>query len=449
MKIVISGGGEIGLMFIRAMVVEHDIYVIEFDTQKIEQLEPLDVQVINGNPTSLKSLKEAEVETADVFIASMPSDEVNILSCLAVKQISKAKTYCFVNKSNYFETFAGELGEHLVIDRIIWPEKLLGQHIANIIRVPGAIDVKVFERENLKVFECKLKENDKYVGQKFVNIKIPGGALAVAIFRNEEVVIPSGQTQLEVGDKIVFLGHEKSIKSIEGLFNPLSKQKFNIVIVGGGNIGSTLIESLTPYGNIGIKLVEKSYNVCQKLSERFGERVLVLHTDGTDSQTLKSIQIDQFDCLVALTGSDERNLFVALHAKKMNVRKVITRVYSKENIDFFESLGIDVALSARHSAIQEVMRQLNESFAPVFTIIEKGKAVIKEIKVSENFKPMRIMDLKMPPRTIIAAIKRGGRTIVPGGADKIKPDDCLRVFQTPESEGKLEEFLNSLIEKKT
>jgi trk system potassium uptake protein TrkA len=441
MKIVISGATEIGIMFARNLAKNNDIHVIESYQHQIEQVEQLDVQVINGNPTSLSVLQEASVSEADAFIACAHSDEVNVISCLAVKQLGKAQTFCFVNKAHYFETFAGELGEHLIIDRIIWPEMLLGQYIAQIIAVPGAIDVKVFDREDLKLLEFRLKPGDPAIDRQLKDLNIPHGALAVAIFRDDKIIIPGGLTTLHNNDKIIFMGHESSMRKIESRFNPNPGKNINIVIVGGGNVGYMLAKSLESYQNVRVRIIEKSPQQCHILAERLSERVLILHADGTDAAFLKSQQVENCDCLVAITGSDERNLLVAMHAKQLNVKKVITRAHSADNIDFFEKLGIDVALSSQFNSVQSVMRQISEDSIDVFTIFEKGKAEIREVSVHPDFPPTRLMELKIPEGVIIAAIRRGGRTIVPYGEDKIKGKDQLRVFCTTDKTDALSDYL--------
>ncbi|NCB37249.1 MAG: Trk system potassium transporter TrkA [Erysipelotrichia bacterium] len=441
MKIVISGGTEIGLLFARHLANNNDLHVIETLPQALNQLEQLDLQIIHGNPTSLAVLQEAKVAEADAFIACAHSDEVNVISCLAVKQLGKAQTFCFVNKAHYFETFAGELGEQLVIDQLIWPEKLLGEYIAKIIRVPGAIDVKVFDREDLKLLEFRLKSGNFAIGKQLKDLQIPHGALAVALFRNDSTIIPSGLTKLQENDKIIFMGHEASMRKIESRFNPSPGKSLNILIVGGGNVGYILAKSLEAFNNIKIRLIEKSLPQCQLLTELLSDRVLILHADGSDSAFLRSQQIDNCDCFVSVTGNDERNLMVSLHAKTLNAKKVITRAHSAENIDFFEKLGIDVALSSQFNAVQSVNRQIAKDAIDVFTIFEKGKAEIREIAVPADFPPSRLMDLKLPEGVIIAAIKRGGHTLVPGGEDKVKGKDHLRVFCASDQGETLTDFL--------
>lgn len=429
MKIVISGGTEIGLLFAKILADKNDLHVIESDPEAIKKLEQLDLQVVEGNPTALSVLQDASVAEADAFIACAHSDEVNVISCLAVKQLGKAKTFCFVNRAHYFETFAGELGEELIIDRIIWPEMLLGEYIAQIITVPGAIDVKVFESEDLKLLEFRLKPGDASIDRHLKDLNIPTGALAVALFRGADVIIPGGMTKLLEGDKIIFIGHEASMRKVEHRFNPSpGHKKQSVVIVGGGNVGFILAKSLESSGNVKVRLIEASYKQCESLADRLSDKTLILNADGTDPAFLRAQQVANCDCLVTLTGNDERNLFVSMHAKQLNAKKVITRAHNVDNIDFFEKLGIDVALSSQFIAVQSVNRQILEESVDVFTIFEKGKAEIREISVPTHFPPTKLMDLNMPAGVIIAAIRRGGRTMVPCGQDKIKGKDNLRVF---------------------
>lgn len=441
MKIVISGGTEIGLLFAKTLANDHDVHVIESLPHAIEQLEQLDLQVVNGNPTSLAVLQEAHVHDADAFIGCAHSDEVNVISCLAAKHLGKAQTFCFVNKAHYFETFAGELGEHLVIDRLIWPEMLLGEYVAQILAVPGAIDVKVFEHEDLKLLEFRLKTGNSAIGKKLKDLNIPRGTLAVALFRDDQVIIPGGMTTLYRNDKIIFMGHEASMRKIESRFNPNPGKSMNVVIVGGGNVGYILAKTLEAYSQFKVKIIEKSLPQCQILTEKLSDRVLVMHADGSDVAFLRSQQVENCDCLVAVTGNDERNFFVAMHAKMMNVKKVITRAHSTDNIDFFEKLGVDVALSSQFNAVQSVCRHISLDSIDVFTIFEKGKAEIREIVVPGDFPPRKLMDLRLPEGVIIAAIRRGGHTMVPGGEDKIKGKDHLRVFCAKDQGETLVNFL--------
>ncbi len=434
MRIVLSGATEIGLQFIKTLYKSNDVTVIEDGPKNLKLLEKYDVQVINGNPTSLSVLQSANVDSADVFIACAVSDEVNVISCLAVKQLGKAQTFCFVNKDHYFETFAGELGEKLVIDKLIWPEKLLGEYIAQIIAIPGAIDVKVFEHEDLKMLEFRLKSGSFGIGKKMMDLGIPRGVLAVAVIRGEQVIIPRGQTVLFKDDKIIFMGHERPMQEIESRFNPKPNETLNVLIIGGGTVGYVVAKTLEPYKHVRVRMVEKNLAQCRFLTENLSERILVLNADGSSEEFLKTQQLDQCDCVVALTGYEEKNLMVSLKAKLLKAKKVITRAYSSENVEFFDKAGIDVAVSAQLNSVLNVSKLISDDSIDVLTIFEKGKAEIKEVVVPDNFPPTMLKDLRPPEGVVFAAFKRGSNTVVPCGIDKIMGGDLLRVFMSSDNE---------------
>ena len=153
------------------------------------------------------------------------------------------------------------------------------------------------------------------------------------------------------------------------------------------------------------------------------------------------------DCIVAVTGNDERNLMVSMQAKLLNAKKIITRAHSIENADFFDKLGVDVAVSSQFNAVLNVSKLISEDSVDVFTTIEKGKAEIVEVIVPENFPATMLMDLKLPDGVVIAAVRRGSHTIVPCGVDKIKSGDTLRVFLTSATSGTITDFLNDVANK--
>jgi trk system potassium uptake protein TrkA len=134
-----------------------------------------------------------------------------------------------------------------------------------------------------------------------------------------------------------------------------------------------------------------------------------------------------------------------MYAKNLGVKRIITRAHSIDNIDFFEAMGIDVALSSQLNAIQSVDHAITDKGVDIFTFFEKGKAEIREIVAPARFPATRLMDMHLPEGVVIAAIRRGGRTIVPHGSDKIKGKDRLRVFCTMDSGEALSIYLEDLM----
>lgn len=429
-RIVISGGGDLGVLFARELGSQHELFVIEPVPTNLEKFDEFDLQVIQGSPTNLEVLKLAEVGQADVFIACAHSDEVNIISSLAAKQMGRAKTFCFVNKDHYFETFLGELGDKLVIDQLVWPEKMLAEDIARIISVPGAVDVEVIEKDVLKLLEFPLRGDHPFIGKKLRELELPKGVLVVAVVRNREVSIPSGSSELQLGDKVIFMGADAGMRKLEHRFNPSDHTHQRVAIIGGGNVGLMVARNLQADRNLDVQVIDQSMSRCQFLSQELESNIMVVHADASDIEFLQSHRISDCDCLVALTETDEKNLLVSLLAIQLKVRKVITRVTKPRNAELFEKVGVDVALSSRSTAIRNVVRTINAHGMSVMTLIEEGKAEILEIQVPEGFEPRLLKDMRLPEGIIIAAIRRKAHTIVPHGEDKIKPEDRLRVFCT-------------------
>ena len=104
MKIVIFGASEIGCLIATEFFEDHDITIIDKDENKTGVLDRLDIIYIAGNGSNINTLKSANIDDADIFIACSCFDEANIVACLTVSRLSDAKTVCFVSKPEYIES---------------------------------------------------------------------------------------------------------------------------------------------------------------------------------------------------------------------------------------------------------------------------------------------------------------------------------------------------------
>ena len=88
MYIVIMGGGRVGLSLADRLIIHgYDVTIIESNDDLCDHAsEELDAMVICGNGTDTKTLEEANIEEADVFVATTGNDESNLLSCILVKE---------------------------------------------------------------------------------------------------------------------------------------------------------------------------------------------------------------------------------------------------------------------------------------------------------------------------------------------------------------------------
>ncbi len=112
----------------------------------------------------------------------------------------------------------------------------------------------------------------------------------------------------------------------------------------------------------------------------------------------------------------------------MGVRKIVTRVNKRENVALFERVGIDAPLNPMVTALNVVLNSLQEGGHKLLATVEDGKAAILEMDVPDGFPPTEVKDLPRIPGSLIVAVTRGDRTIVPHGDDSIESGDRLLIF---------------------
>ena len=442
MKVAITGGGEVAYQIARELDETLDIIVFEEDPDSAARFDKLDVQVVRGSPTNAEILHGVELEPGDHFVACGESDEENIIACLAAKQACDVRTTCFVHKEEHYQSFARAPGRGtlLDIDRLISPPNLLAEEIARIVLVPRAIDVNTFLGGRIWLQEYRIHANSPLLGKRLAGLGFPENMLAVAVAQGEDFHVPRGNTVFQVEDKITFMGTQRALRALEQRFfkDVVEKVKF-VTIVGGGEVGLAVARRLEQEEDLELKLIESSQERCEFLASQL-KSTLVLNGDGTDLELLEVEQIYRSDVLVSVTADDETNLLTSLLGRETEIPKIITRVDKPANIYLFESVGIDVPLNPRGTAIRTVLDSLHGTQIPLLATIEQGRGSVMELTVPPDFPPTLVRALPEIDGVIIGAVVRDYATFVPRGDDEIRPFDRLLVFSTEEASETVRNF---------
>ncbi len=439
MKIVVFGASEMGLLIATEFFEDHDVTIIDKEENRTDAFNRLDISFIAGNGSNINTLKSANVEDADIFIASSNFDEANIVACLTVSRLSQAKTVCFVSKPEYIESLnLVKNTQYEVIDFVIWPEQLLTQEIFRIITVPEAVDVENFAQGKARLLEYRIKEDSLLLNKKLKDCRFTDQTLVVAITREETLFIPDGETEFNLNDKVIFMGSSTSLDILaRDIFQSKSKVK-TAAIIGGGSVGLMLALNLEKI-NIKTKIIERDYKRCEYLTEQL-KNALVLYGDGTNMELLEQEDIGECDVVISVTNNDEKNLLCSLLTKQMGCPKVITRVSQNANIGLFEKVGIDVAISPKEAAITEIRNSLMETDVEILATVERGQGRIIETVIPDNFNETSLMELQLPRKAVIAIIQRGHSVLIPKGITRLKPKDKLLIFTKDEDSQKIIDF---------
>ena len=255
--------------------------------------------------------------------------------------------------------------------------------------------------------------------------------IIVGIKRDSFLFIPNGLTEINEDDKLIFMGTSHSLDILAGTFFHEKEQVKSVAVIGGGNVGYMLAQSLEDM-KIKVKIIEKDYERCEYLAQELS-KTLVINGDGTNLKLLDEEEIGSCDVAIAVTNNDERNLLCSLLAKQLGVKRVISRVSKVLNIPLFEKVGIDIAVSPKTSAINEVRNDIDETNVDILATVEQGEAEVLEIPICEEFNGKLIKDLRFPAPAIVGIIQRRANVIIPKGDTQIKSCDILIIFTKADS----------------
>lgn len=446
MNIVIIGGGETGYQIAAQLHRDHDVTVLDTDESRGLELASLDVRFLTGNGADPEELRRADAGTADAVIACTTNDDVNVLGCLAARGLGAQQSLAFVTRERYIEAFQprGPMESvGLAIDRLIWPQRTLANQIVDIVRVPRAVDSGVFAGGMIRMLEYRLEPGDPFTGDTLARLELPPSVLVVGRIRDDEFTVPGGDSSLRPGDKVVFMGTADSMRELASRFSP-SRRRLNVTLIGGGNVGFMVARQLHSDRNR-LVIIEQDVQRAEKLALWF-PRALVLRGDGTDLELLEQERLEDSDVLVAITNDDAKNLLASLLGKQLGIPKVITRVSRAQNRRLFERVGIESPLTVRRAAVQEVLNWLRLDEADHVASIE-DRAEVMELVYPLDAARGSLSTIGSPPNSLIGAILRRNRVLIPDGSTELLPGDHLFIVTGKDNAEQIEEWLGSVVER--
>jgi len=177
---------------------------------------------------------------------------------------------------------------------------------------------------------------------------------------------------------------------------------------------------------------------------RDSPRTLVINGDGTSIDLLKSEGIETTDGFVAVTGFDEENLLVALLAKHLGAKKVIAKVDRVNYIPILEKIGVNAVVNPRMTTASAILRFIRRGQIISLTLLKEGEAEVIELIVSPHAKIINtpLKKANLPQNSIIGAIVRKNKVIIPHGDDIIQPEDKVIIFALSSDIKKIEKIFD-------
>jgi len=463
MKAVIVGGGLVGSQLARHLIQEKgDVVLIERNEETARHASNrLDCLVIQDEGNNLKALEEAGIANADALICVTDSDEINMITCgLASSRNPKLLKIARVRNPDYAKLGSIETPV-LGIDHLVHPDVEAAKAVIRAIEHGALGDVHSIGDTPFELGSIDIDEGSPFAGKTVRDFRVLAGVecLVTLIERGEECLIPTGRSVIEAEDRVHVVAREKHLGGIFEVAGKKQKPLRRVGIVGGGRIGSLVLEGLlgdgfrkrSPLGKLlamlrprsmqQLVVIEKDYAVCKELSSRFPD-VLVINEDISDEGFVDEEGISDLDLLVTTTENQELNMIAALYLKKRGIERAVALVNGGGYTGIARSLGIDVVVPLKSVVVDTILSHLIGGGVKSVHRVADGTVEILEMELCAESPAVgqRLDELKMADGSLVMLVTRGGDAFIPGGDCVFADGDRVVLIVKKGSVGDAERF---------
>lgn len=214
----------------------------------------------------------------------------------------------------------------------------------------------------------------------------------------------------------------------------------HVLIIGAGEVGYHTALRLSREGHR-VVVVDRNADNIRTINEQMDVQTLV--GPGSSPLVLREAEVDQADLVVAVTDSDEVNLQACRFARILAPSATrVARIRNEDYLAFFEEMGakafdLDTVINPERELTAQILQFISVPAASSVADFAEGRVKLIGLKIP-NTSPLvgRAMADLHPaggPTFLVAAIERGGRTVIPRGSDVVLPDDVAYVVAKMEA----------------
>lgn len=230
MRVVIAGGGSVGTSIANDLCeAGHEVLVIESDIERVERLqEAMSCSFFAGDACEVSTLDAAGTGEADVVVGATGDDEDNLVVALLSKQeFAVPRVIARINHPKNRWLFNETWG----VDVSVSTPHLMTALVEEAVSVGTLVRLLHFAEGSAGLVEVTLADDSPAAGQQVSALGIPRDASIVTVVRERRVVVPRGDTTLEVGDEVIALVTQDS------------EEPMRAILVGGGGGGQARAEA--------------------------------------------------------------------------------------------------------------------------------------------------------------------------------------------------------------
>ncbi len=451
LSIIIVGAGKVGETLTSQLVKEgHDITIIDKLGSAVNRITGLyDIMGVIGNGASYQTQMDAGIESADLLIAVTDSDELNMLCCIAAKQVAGVSAIARVRNPEY-NSEAGYYRDKLGLAMIINPELETAREASRILYLPTALEVGSFAHGQAELVKFKVPEGSKIDNMSIMQLGkgLKNRILICAVERSDSVYIPDGNFVLKAGDILSFVCRQRRVRHFFEEIGVKTRQVRSAMIVGGGKCCYYLANMLIA-ANIDVKIIEQNRARCEELADLLPDAIII-NGDGTNEDLLREEGIETVESFVPLTGIDEVNIILTLFARRVSNAKVITKVSHMDFSGVLDSLELGSVLFPKFITSEAIIAYVrakansssNNNIETLYHMYDhRVEAMEFRVDKKSAATGVCLKDLSLKDNLLISFINRNGNIVLPGGMDEIKPGDTVMVVTTHTGLSEIDDIL--------
>jgi len=213
MYMIVVGGGRVGYYLLKALLDEgHEVLLVEKDAEIIETInEELGSICIRGDGCEAATLAEIGTDRADMLIAVTGDDEDNLVACQVAKYKFKVPRTIARIRNPQNEALFKKLG----VDVTVSATNIILEHIAEVVPTHPLTRLLAIEDQGMEIVEVKIPAEATTVGKSVRELPLPPGSkLALVIRQKGKYRVPTLNTVLHGGDRIIALTTPESEESL-------------------------------------------------------------------------------------------------------------------------------------------------------------------------------------------------------------------------------------------
>lgn len=450
MKIVIQGAGEIGSHLAKMLSREaNDITVIDDSPERLASITSIaDVVAIEGPPSSLRVMREADVQDSDLFISVVPTvpQDVNIVSALLAKNLGAKKVTARIDDNDFLTPENKLLFKQMGIELMFYPEKLASDEIFDLLKHSTASESIDFASGKLQVEVFKLEEDSPLLDMRiaeFAAVTTKAGLQfrVIAISRGGQTIMPKFDTKLMYHDLVYIIATREGMQFLMRFLGKDNIEIDKVMIFGGSKIAELVASQLSKKIST-VKILEKDKERAMALSEKLDDNVVVVLGDGRNSELLADEGIKDFDAFLALTGKDEANVLACVVAKKFGIERTIAEVENIEYIHLAEEMGVDSVINKKLITAGRLFKFTLSGKARLVKYMSGTDAEVLEYTVAPDSSITKgtLKELSFPKDSVIGGLIRGSESMIAIGSTRIEAYDRVVVFALPHAVKDVDKF---------